>query len=50
MKMIEHLILSIIHQLLKQKTLMYYLMFFDPPIKSKEEIYEKIIEMGRNSD
>ena len=25
-------------------------MFFDPPIKNKEEIYEKIIEMGRNSD
>ena len=24
--------------------------FFDTPIKNKEEVYEKIIEMGRNNN
>ena len=27
-----------------------FLMFFDTPIKNKEEAYENIIEMGRNNE
>ena len=50
MKRIEHLVLTPTIEITDFNVLIDGKSFFDVPVKSKEEAYEKIIEMSRNND